>query len=75
MTVKDAMREWQRHITFENESCCNGSHEYFDHKNKVIPKPDNMVCDRELSWRKYVRVRDKDPHFPFNKRFLTGELN
>lgn len=22
------------------------------------PLPDNMVCQRELAWRKYVRIRD-----------------
>lgn len=71
MTVKEAMRIWQSLITFDDESCCNSSHEYYDKNSKLSPKQDHLVCDREMAWRRYVRLRDNDPHFPFNRKWLT----
>lgn len=71
MNAAEAMKYWQSLNTFEEESCCASAHEYFDKHSKLVPKPDHMVCDRELAWRQYVRIRDNDPNFPFNRKWLT----
>lgn len=36
-------------------------------------KPDHMVCEREMAWRRYVRLRDGNPDFPFNNNFAFGQ--
>jgi len=71
MTTAEAMKYWQSLRLYSNESCCTSSHEYYNReKNLLVPKPDGSVCDRELAWRQYVRIRDNDPNFPFNKQWL-----
>ncbi len=68
LTVSEAMRNWQRTVTFESEVCCRQSHEYYNSTKKcIISKPDHMVCERELAWREYVRTRDNNPDFPFDR--------
>jgi len=66
MTSGQAMRIWQKLLSIDDEACCKNSHEYYIDKNKAAPKPDPLVCERELAWRNYVRIRDKNPDFPFN---------
>lgn len=70
-----AMRKWQNTITFEDEACCANSHEFYNSALKVIPKPDEFVCERERAWREYVRIRDNNPRFPFDVNFnsIKGE--
>lgn len=71
MTSGQAMKIWQKLLFEDEEACCNKAHEYYTNKNEVVPKPDDMVCERELAWRTYVRLRDNNPHFPFNKNQLN----
>lgn len=74
MTTAEAMRVWQSHRTHEidNENCCIYSHEYIDKNNRLVPKADHLVCEREIAWRTYVRIRDNNPNFPFtNRNWLT----
>jgi hypothetical protein len=73
MTVCEAMECWQSLLTYEfdDEVCCHQSHEYYNSDKKmIVPKCDERVCERERAWRNYVRVRDNDPNFPFNKEWL-----
>lgn len=44
---------------FDGE-CCNRSHVAPDPSDRKIflPKPDSEVCERERTWRKYIRLRD-----------------
>lgn len=57
------------YISDRSLSCCFGSHFIGDDST---PLPDNMVCDRELAWRQYVRVRDNDPNFTGFRETLVG---
>lgn len=68
MTAGQAMKIWQKLLHEDDEVCCTNSHEYFVQKNQVAPKPDDMVCERELAWRTYVRIRDNNPNFPFDQQ-------
>ncbi len=38
-------------------SCCGYDH-FMDKEGLRVQKPDSSVCDRERSWRDYVRLRD-----------------
>jgi hypothetical protein len=60
--LKKALVEWQFFYP-PNGNCCNGAHTY----GNLRPKPDEHVCERENAWRRYVRLRDGDPEFPFKK--------
>lgn len=74
MTAAQAMQAWQslRSYEVENENCCIYAHEYIDKNNRAVPKADHAVCERELAWRTYVRIRDCNPSFPFtNKNWLS----
>lgn len=85
MTASQALRIWQSLRPTEvikvgkfyedvPGPCCKASHEYFNsQKNSISFKPDHMVCDRERAWRRYVRIRDNNPDFPFNNTFAFGE--
>lgn len=85
MTVTQALRLWEglqpstiiRVNKFYDEvpgPCCKASHEYYNsQKSQITFKPDHMVCDRERAWRRYVRLRDNNPEFPFNNTFAFGE--
>lgn len=85
MTTTQALKIWERlqpRATIKVNKfyedipgpCCKGSHEYYNtQKNQVVYKPDHMVCDREMAWRRYVRLRDNNPDFPFNTNFAYGE--
>lgn len=87
MTVSEALKIWQSLQPTETViinkyyadipgPCCKGSHEYYStHKSQIMFKPDHMVCDREKAWRRYVRLRDNNPDFPFNNNFLYGNNN
>ena len=65
------MKIWQKLLHDDDEACCMNSHEYFITKSEVAPKPDDLVCERELAWRTYVRLRDRNPLFPFKKEQLN----
>ena len=70
MSLADEMKYWQSLITFEDEVCCRNSHEYYNSALKIIPKPDENVCERERAWRNYVRKRDSNPRFPFDRKWV-----
>lgn len=53
-----------------DKACCR--HGHFSMVSRYAagePKPDEWVCDRELAWRRYVRLRDDNPDWPFLKSF------
>lgn len=76
MTSNQAMRIWQNLSGDYEVSCCKGSHEYYSNsKSQIVFKPDHLVCDRERAWRRYVRLRDNNPDFPFNNTFIFGDEN
>jgi hypothetical protein len=58
--ISNAYDMWQRHAPLNNQ-CCTSQH-VTTFTN--CWKPDDQVCDRELAWRRYVRLRDGDPLFP-----------
>lgn len=70
MTAGQAMKIWQKLLHEDDEACCMNSHEYLINK-QATPKPDDLVCERELAWRTYVRLRDNNPLFPFHKDQLN----
>lgn len=86
MTVQQAMRLWQSlqpttiikvEKFYEDApgTCCKASHEYYNaQKSQIMFKPDHLVCDRERAWRRYVRLRDNNPNFPFSNNFAFGEI-
>jgi len=85
MTTVQALKLWENlrpttimkvNGTYEDVPgpCCKGAHEYYNNeKSQIIFKPDHLVCDRERAWRRYVRIRDNNPDFPFNNTFAFGE--
>lgn len=87
MTVTRALRLWESlqptttikvNKFYEDVPgpCCRGSHEYYNsQKSQIMFKPDHMVCEREKAWRRYVRLRDNNPDFPFNNTFQFGETS
>jgi len=72
--LKLARLEWQRSLPTELDrpelrnsiGCCSGRH--FDSAIGWHPLPNERVCLREQKWRRYVRLRDNDPKFPFRQR-------
>jgi len=45
-------------------TCCHRDHWVKkSFSSKTVPLDDDLVCDRELAWRKYVRYRDRNPSF------------
>lgn len=73
MSLADEMKKWQSTRIFSDEICCLKSHEYYNGALKIIPKPDEYVCEREKAWRNYVRKRDNNPQFPFDRKWLIGD--
>jgi hypothetical protein len=86
VTLTQALRLWERlkpiDITRVNKfyedvpgSCCKASHEYYNsQKRQITFKPDHLVCEREKAWRRYVRLRDNNPDFPFSNQFAFGDF-
>ena len=58
---------WQNLKPHNGGSCCKKSHFFTSETPEKVgkPKPDEMCCRREVSWRQYVRLRDNSPGWPF----------
>jgi hypothetical protein len=69
MTVREAYLNWQNQLSDWSLVCCSKPHHFIDHLGRYTWKPDSEVCKREIAWRNYVRLRDCNPHFPFNEPF------
>lgn len=65
--VTQALKEWeasQSDLSPCSEACCFEPH--FDrYTGRALP--DVMVCRRERLWRRYVRIRDSNPDFPYKE--------
>jgi hypothetical protein len=70
-TLQQAIKQWQEQLDDWDSTCCNNSHDYLSDFGLLVAKPDDKVCSRELAWRQYVRIRDDNPNFPFNKENLN----
>lgn len=69
--LKSAYENWRnQQPLLEYGNCCNRKHNDYDNS----PKHDDNVCDRELAWRVYVRIRDNNPGFPFVHSVTTSGL-
>jgi hypothetical protein len=68
ISLQEAIKQWQNQLDDWDDTCCNSSHDYLSDIGLLYSKPDSQVCKRELAWRQYVRIRDDNPHFPFNSK-------
>ncbi len=60
MSLLKLIQDWQRwQPEFQSDSCCHRAHIRAD----LTPMPDHMVCEREQTWRAYVRARDGNPEW------------
>jgi hypothetical protein len=72
--LRQAYKEWVKTFPVSGGSCCFKMHTYVHPVTFVIkPKDDEDVCARELAWRNYVRIRDNNSLFPFNRNLGTDE--
>lgn len=65
--VKEAFHDWAKLQPIDGGACCIYSH-FSENGHDKRPKPDDLVCRREQAWRKYVRLRDGDPMWPFTNK-------
>lgn len=64
--IQEALKQWERTQPQNGGSCCAAGHFNNDGSTKIwTPRQDENVCVRELTWRKYVRLRDGNPNYPF----------
>ena len=61
--VTQALNLWidTRQRLKDDGKCC--FREHTDLSGKCLP--DDFVCESELKWRRYVRLRDNNPEFPW----------
>jgi hypothetical protein len=63
-----AYEAWRKLQPEDGEACCNLDHwrgKEVRGEFIVGSLQDDLVCERERAWRKYVRLRDGNPFFPF----------
>jgi hypothetical protein len=65
MTLFEAYENWVRWYPGDRQECCAGGHFMYGGGKRWNPKSDDKVCERELAWRKVVRIRDSDLRWPF----------
>ena len=65
MTLLEAYEAWIRWRPEDREPCCSAGHFHNTGMKRWDPKPDAKVCERELAWRRVVRIRDGDLKWPF----------
>jgi len=58
--VTEALNTWQR----TDPRTCKDAHLRRNGVGFFFWKKDDEVCERELAWRKYVRLRDEKPDWP-----------
>lgn len=67
-----ALRKWETAPMRNGGTCCGYSHFKREESGLFTDAKDIDVCVRELAWREYVRMRDANPTYPFNKREKRG---
>jgi len=68
--VTEALNKWMetRERLKDGGRCCFREHEDLSGG----PIQDEFVCESELKWRRYVRLRDKNPRFPWEVQNFLG---
>ena len=69
MNLGLAYKTWTRFFPeLDEEECdCPIGHQRETRSGNLIPIPDEECCPRERAWRYVVRIRDKNPTWPFKK--------
>lgn len=68
--LQRAYFDWKELQPEPNKPCCHIDHNQprCDEFGELISEPDELVCEREKAWRRYVRLRDGNSYWPFNRR-------
>jgi len=68
--VSQALKSWieTRERLKDDGKCCARMHKDLNGR----PMPDDFVCESEIKWRRYVRLRDNNPQFPWEVQNYLG---
>lgn len=70
--VSELFQAWKGLNVKEDGDCCGNDHFWLDNYGIWRFHKDEQVCVKELAWRKYVRLRDRNENYPFDR---CGKVN